>query len=217
VSTDRRVIADADVAAYAASVSTPSSEALDKVSRETFEWSDRPGLMVDAAEARLLAILVGISAARRILEIGTFTGFSALAMLEAAPPDGRIDTLEVDDTHAARAEQNIAAAGASDRISVHRGPALASLERLAGPYDLAFIDADKEVYPDYYEAVIPRMRQGGLVIADNVLRAGRVLDPHPEDPGARAMRAFNERAARDPRVETVMLTVRDGVSLIRVR
>ncbi len=91
------------------------------------------------------------------------------------------------------------------------------LERLAGPYDLAFIDADKEGYPAYYEAVVPLMRRGGLVIADNVLRGGRVLDPEPDHPGVRAMRAFNERAATDPRVETVMLTVRDGVSLIRVR
>jgi caffeoyl-CoA O-methyltransferase len=123
----------------------------------------------------------------------------------------------VDPDHAAKAAEHIAAAGASDRISVHLGIALDTLERLDGPYDLAFIDADKSAYPEYFERVLPLMRPGGLMVADNVFRGGRILESESRDPSVTGMRAFNDRAAVDPRVETVMLTVRDGVSLIRVR
>ena len=102
-------------------------------------------------------------------------------------------------------------------MSIHLGPALETLGTLEGPYDLAFLDADKEGYPAYFEVLVPLMRPGGLIVADNVLRGGRVVDADPDDPGARAMRRFNDLAVSDPRTETVMLAVRDGVSLIRVR
>jgi predicted O-methyltransferase YrrM len=174
-------------------------------------------MMVDAAEGKLLALLVSLVGARQVLEVGTFTGYSAISMAEALPLDGHITSLELSPEHAAKAAHHIEMAGFSDRISIIQGNAVETLGTLDGPFDVAFIDADKPAYPAYYEAVLPLMRPGALIIADNVLRGGRVLDPAGDDPGTAGMRAFNDRAAADPRVDTVMLTVRDGVTLIRVR
>jgi caffeoyl-CoA O-methyltransferase len=212
-----RMAADDEMSGYAASHTSVSSETLQMVAASTKQWSAHSELMVDEAEGQLLRLLVALTGARRIIEIGTFTGYSALAMAEAMPLDGRIDTLELSPEHAAKAREHIEAAGATERITIHVGIALDSLEALEGPYDLAFIDADKSAYPTYFEMLLPRMRSGGLIVADNVLRHGRILDAGTDDPSVTGMRDFNERAATDPRVETVMLTVRDGVSLIRVR
>jgi predicted O-methyltransferase YrrM len=209
--------ADAQMSGYAARHTTVASERLRMVAASTRAWSEHAELMIDETEGQLLRLLVGIASARRIIEIGTFAGYSALAMAEALPPDGHIDTLELDVRHAAKAREHIGAADESGRISVHEGTALDQLASLEGPYDLAFIDADKSAYPAYLEALVPRMRPGGLIVADNVLRHGRVLDSESEDPSVTGMREFNDRAAADPRLETVMLTVRDGISLIRVR
>lgn len=173
--------------------------------------------MIDAQEGQLLKLLAGLTGARRILEIGTFGGYSALAMAEALADGGHVDTLELDPAHAAKAAAHIKAAGHAGRITIHVGDALETLESLEGPYDMAFIDAEKAAYPDYYERVLPLMRPGGLVVADNVFVDGRILEAESDVPSVRAMRAFNERAATDPRVDTVMLTMRDGVSLMRVR
>lgn len=212
-----RMAADEELAAYAARHTTAPSDELAATAASTRAWSRSAGMMVDETEGQLLRLLVAVSGARQVLEVGTFTGFSALAMAEALPPGGHIDTLEVDPDHAAKATEHIEAAGAADRIRVHLGIALDTIEQLTGPYDLAFIDADKSAYPEYFERVLPLMRLGGLMVADNVLRGGRVLETESRDPSVTGMRAFNDTAASDPRVETVMLTVRDGVSLIRVR
>lgn len=213
-----RVAADEGLHDYAARHTTPPTPTLDSVAASTLAWSDAGAtMMIDATEARLLALLARLVGARRVLEVGTFSGYSALAMVESLPPDGHIDTLELDPEHAAKAAEHIEAAGERGRITVHIGVALDTLEQLAGPYDLAFIDADKSAYAEYYERIVPLMRPGGLIVADNVFRHGRILDGDTSDPSVRGMRAFNDRAVSDPRVETVMLTVRDGISLIRVR
>ncbi len=205
------------VTAYAARHTTVSSDALQATAASTRAWSDHAYLMIDEAEAQLLRLLAALIGARRILEIGTFAGYSALAMAEGLAADGHIDTLELDPAHAAKAREHIAAAGESQRISVHEGFALRTLERLAGPYDLAFIDADKSAYAEYYDRVVPLMRAGGLIVADNVFRHGRVLEADTHDPSVSGVREFNDKAVSDPRVDVVMLTVRDGISLIRVR
>ncbi len=205
-----------DLAAYAARHTTVSSQSLQATAASTRSWTDHAGLMIDETEGQLLRMLVAVSRARMILEIGTFAGYSALAMAESLPPGGHLDTLELDPGHAAKAAEHIAAAGMSDRIAIHVGVALDTLEQLSGPYDLAFIDADKSAYAAYYERVLRLMRKGGLMVADNVFRHGRVLET-TADPSVTGVQAFNDHAAADPRVETVMLTVRDGVSLIRVR
>lgn len=212
-----RPVADPEMDAYAAAHSTPPSEQLRVVAQATRDWSEHPGMMVDAAEGRLLAMLVALTAAGRILEVGTFTGYSAICMAEALPADGHITTLELSPEHAAKAAEHIELAGAADRISILQGHALDSLAALRGPFDLAFIDADKPAYPAYFDAVLPLVRPGGLIVADNVLRGGRVLDVENPDPGVVGMRGFNDRVATDPRVEAVLLTVRDGITLIRVR
>lgn len=212
-----RTVADERLAAYAAGHSTPASVQLRAVAESTAAWSDAAYLMIDELEGQLLRLLVAVGAARRILEVGTFAGYSALAMAEALPSDGHIDTLELSPEHAAKAAEHVAAAGQSDRITIHVGDALDTLSTLTGPYDLAFIDADKPRYPEYYEAVVPLVRGGGLIVADNVLRHGRILDTRTADPSVTGMRRFNDRVASDRRVEAVMLTVRDGVTLMRVR
>jgi predicted O-methyltransferase YrrM len=173
--------------------------------------------MVDETEGQLLRLLVALSGARRVLEIGTFAGYSALAMAEGLPADGYVDTLEIHPEHAAKAASHIEAAGRAHQVRVHVGVALDTLERLTGPYDLAFIDADKSAYAEYYERVLRLMRPGGLIVVDNVFRHGRVLEAGSHDPSVSSVREFNDQAVSDPRVDTVMLTVRDGISLIRVR
>jgi caffeoyl-CoA O-methyltransferase len=174
-------------------------------------------MMVDEVEARLLALLVSLIGARRILEVGTFTGYSAVSMAEALPRDGELVTLEARADHAAKAREHVDSARIGDRVRIVEGPASTSLARLEGPFDLAFIDADKASYPLYFEAVLGLMRPGGLIVADNVLRSGRVLDGSARDADTMGMRTFNDLVVSDARVESVMLTIRDGVSLIRVR
>lgn len=212
-----RPVADAAMEDYAAAHSTPPSAALDRIAAATRDWSDASGMMVDAVEGRLLALLVALTGARRVLEVGTFSGYSAVAMAEALPADGELVTLELRADHAAKAREHIEEAGLGERVRVIEGPAAASLAQLEGPFDLAFIDADKASYPDYFEAVLALMRPGGLIVADNVLRGGRVLDPSRRGDDDVGMRTFNDLVAVDGRVEAVMLTVRDGISLIRVR
>jgi caffeoyl-CoA O-methyltransferase len=208
-------IVDPAMTAYAAAHTSPASATLRSVAASTRAWSDRSGLMIDEAEGRLLHLLVAVTGARAILEIGTFSGYSALAMAEALPPDGHLDTLELDPNHARKAREHLHEAG-ERRVVVHEGVALETLGSLSGPYDLVFIDADKAAYPDYLEAVLGLVRPGALIVADNVLRHGHVVDEESADPTIVGMRRFNDRAATDPRLETVLLTVRDGVSLIRV-
>jgi caffeoyl-CoA O-methyltransferase len=212
-----RPVADAEMEAYAAAHSTPPSGALDRIAMATRAWSPSPGMMVDEVEARLLALLVSLIGARRILEVGTFTGYSAASMAEALPRDGELVTLEARADHAAKAREHVDSVGVGDRVTIVEGPASTSLARLEGPFDLAFIDADKASYPLYFEAVLGLMRPGGLIVADNVLRSGRVLDGSARDADTMGMRTFNDLVVSDARVESVMLTIRDGVSLIRVR
>ena len=173
-------------------------------------------MLTGPIEGRFLQQLVFATGARRVLELGTYSGYSALSMAEGLPPDGRIDTCEVDERHAEVARRYIARSAYADRITVHLGPALETIARLDGAFDLVFIDADKVNYLNYYEAVLPRLSERGLIVADNTLWSGRVLDPGDDD-GTQAIVAFNEHVANDDRVVCVQLTVRDGVTLIRRR
>ncbi len=188
-------------------------EAVDASTKEDFPaW----GMMVGRQEGRFLEMLVYATQAVSVLEIGTFTGYSAIAMAAGLAKGGAIISLEVDAHHAQVARGNIAAAGLESYISVIEGPALRSLGELQGPFDLVFIDADKVSYDAYYEAVLPKLSPHGLIVVDNTLQAGGVLaserDPHEN---AQAMRTFNDKVVNDPRVVCVLTTVRDGVTLIR--
>jgi caffeoyl-CoA O-methyltransferase len=150
-----------------------------------------------------------------VLEIGTFTGYSSIAMAAALAPGGHIVTCEVSEEHAEIARRHIGASPYADRIEVKLGPALATVQALPGPFDLVFIDADKAAYDSYYEAVLPKLSERGLIVFDNVLWSGRVLTDDVTDDDTVALRALNEKLAGDDRVVAVMLPVRDGMTLVR--
>jgi predicted O-methyltransferase YrrM len=198
-----------DIERYAEEHTTPHPELLEELAQETRETLRIPQMLTGAVEGRFLQFLVAALGARRVLELGTYSGYSALSMAGGLPDGGRIDTCEIDEQHAAVARRYIERAGLADRITVHVGPALETATRLDGPWDFVFIDADKEGYVDYYEAVLPKLAENGMIAADNTLRGGRVLDGDDE------VVAFNERVRNDPRIVSVLLTVRDGVTLIR--
>lgn len=210
-------VVNEDIEAYAAAHTTPEDPLLAEVAAATRAAEDNHGMMVGLLEGRFLETLVWLSGARRILEIGCFTGYSALSMAAALPPGGTITTCEVDPERAAMARRHFAASPWADRIDLIVGPALDSLTLLMGPFDLVFIDADKVNYPRYYEAVLPLLADRGLIVADNVLWSGQVLDPSDQSEGTTAIRAFNDMVVNDPRVTCVMATIRDGVLLIRRR
>jgi len=204
-----------EILAYVERQSTPSPAALEQLAEETKRTLDSPQMLSGPVVGRLLEFLVFALGARSVLEIGTYSGYSALAMAEGLPPDGRIVTLELDEAHAEFARHAIAASPHAGKIEIVLGPALASLENLPGPFDFVFIDADKTGYLDYYEAVLPKLAPGGLIAIDNTLRHGSVLDESDTSPASAATRAFNERVRNDSRVRCVILSVRDGVTLIR--
>ena len=201
---------------YAQEHSTRDPEFFRRLEEETRANTTAPGMMVGPLEGQLLGWLVRLSQARRILEIGTFTGYSSISMALALPDDGRITSLDVNEKTTAVARRYAEEAGVADRIDYRVGPALEALARLDGAWDLVFIDADKENYVNYYEAVLPKLADGGFIVADNVLWSGRVLE-EGGDESTQAIKAFNDHVAADERVECLMLTVRDGMTLIRRR
>jgi caffeoyl-CoA O-methyltransferase len=206
-----------EIERYAEAHTTPPPPLLAELAAETQETLQSPQMLTGPIEGRLLEQLVFVSGARRVLELGTYSGYSSLSMAAALPPDGRIDTCEIDERHAEVARRYIARSPYADRITVHLGPALETIARLEGEFDLVFIDADKPNYLKYYEAVLPRLSPRGLIVADNTLWSGRVVNPEPDDESTQAIAAFNDRVAQDERVVCVQLTVRDGVTLIRRR
>lgn len=208
-------LVDDAIEAYAAAHSTAPDPLLVELAEETRATMASPQMLTGPIEGRFLELLVAASGATRVLELGTFTGYSALSMAAALPPGGRIDTLDIEPRHAEVAQRYFDRSSHGDRITLHLGPALETLAALEGEFDLVFIDADKENYDAYYEAVLPRLSERGLIAIDNTLWSGRVLDPQDDD--TRAIAALNEKLAADERVVAVQLTIRDGVTLVRRR
>ena len=204
-----------ELEAYAEAHTSAPDELLRRLAEETRATLRSPQMLTGTIEGRFLEFVVFATGARRVLELGTYSGYSAISMAAALPEGGHIDTCEVDESHAEVARRYIEEAGLSDRITVHLGPALDTIEWLEGEFDFVFIDADKENYVNYFEAVLPRLSDRSLIAADNTLWSGRVIDESDESEGTRAIRAFNEHVRVDRRVVSVMLTVRDGVTLIR--
>ena len=169
-------------------------------------------MLTGRLEGGFLRLMVRAFQARRIVEIGMYTGYSALSMAEALPDDGKLITCEVNPEAEAIARRYFRESPHRDKIEIRMGPALQTLEKLEGPFDFAFIDADKENYPSYYELCLERLRPGGAIAVDNVLWSGRVLDPQDEE--TRAIATLNERVSKDDRVDHVLLTIRDGVMLV---
>ena len=204
---------DPAVDAYAEAHTTPGGELFERLAAETREKTTAPQMMVGDVEGRFLEFLVRLRSARHVLELGTFTGYSSLSMARGLPEGGRVITCDVDPDTTAIARRYAEEAGVADRIEYRLGPALETIETLEGPFDLVFIDADKPAYIDYYEAVLPKLANNGLIIADNALRDGKVLSDEEDEP----MNAFNEHVRNDSRVECVLLTVRDGMLFVMKR
>ena len=198
---------------YAERHTTPSGELFERLAAETREKTDIPQMMVGEVEGRFLEFLVRATGARRVLELGTFTGYSSISMARGLPDGGRVTTCDVNEETNAIARRYAEEAGVADRIEYRLGPALETIAELDGPFDLVFIDADKENYRNYYDAVLPKVAPNGLILADNALRNGRVL----EDDSGEPMQAFNDYVLNDDRVDCVLLTVRDGILLVMKR
>jgi caffeoyl-CoA O-methyltransferase len=210
-------IADSRVEQYAVEHTTPEPSWFATLAEESRNATRAPTMMVGTLEGRLLTALVAMLRPRSVLEIGTFTGYSALSMAEALPADGRIVTCDISEEHLAIARRHISASPYAGMIEIRSGPALETIATLPGPFDLVFIDADKTSYSAYLEATLAKLAPDGVILVDNTLWSGRVLDPAITDPDTAAIKAFNDQVLADDRVEVVMLTVRDGVSLIRHR
>ncbi len=205
---------------------TPQGEALDWIEKQTHIRTNHARMLSGALQGELMRILVQISGARRILELGTFTGYSAVCMASVLPEDGHLDTLELNDELEDLILEGFERAGLSDRISLHIGDCKETLMRMrselnedAAPerlYDIVYIDANKREYCEYYDLVFDMIRPGGLILADNVIWDGKVCqDPLPQDKQTLGIARFNDMVSADPRVESVILPLRDGLNIIR--
>jgi caffeoyl-CoA O-methyltransferase len=202
-------VIDPRIEKYVERFTTPHDPLLAELSEETARDLGMSQMLTGPVAGRFLELLVWVSQPKRVVEIGTFSGHSALSMAAALPEGGRIDACEIDPERAAFAQRYFDRSPHGSKITLHVGPALETLDRLDGAFDFVFIDADKEGYVDYYDAVLPRLAERGLIVADNTLWSGRVVDePSP-------IAAFNEHVAADPRSVQVLLSVRDGMTLIR--
>lgn len=212
---DEFALVDPAISAYAEEHTAPESEVMRAIADETHAATEWSIMMVGPLEAALLRMLVRVRGARRVIEVGTFTGYSAIAMAEGLPDDGSIVTCDISEEWTAIARKHWARSPHGRKITLKLGPAAETIPALPGPFELAFIDADKESYPVYWDLLVPKMAPGGLLVVDNVLAGGSVVAP--DGPRARSMAAFNRKVRADSRVETLMLPLRDGVTIARVR
>jgi caffeoyl-CoA O-methyltransferase len=202
-------IIDPQIEEYVERLTTPHEDLLRELSDDTRSALGSAQMLTGPVAGRFLELLVWFGKPRRVLEIGTFSGHSALAMAAALPEGAHIDACEIDPERATFAQRYFDRSPHGSRITLHVGPALETIDRLEGGFDLVFIDADKEGYVDYYEATLSRLSERGLIVADNTLSSGRVVD------GGGPIVRFNDHVAADPRSVQVILSVRDGMTLIR--
>lgn len=205
-----------ELAGYLARYGARTDDVLDRVRRETAEMP-MAVMQVSADQGALIELLVRLSGAKHALEVGTFTGYSAICIARGLADGGRLTCLELDEERAGIAQRNLEDAGVADRVEIRVGPAGESLEAMAATptFDFAFIDADKAGYPEYYELVLARMRSGGLLLLDNMLLGGRVLTQETED--AQILHRLNQRIHDDDRVDMAMTISADGLTFVRVR
>ena len=204
---------------YMIECSSPQGEALDWLQKQTNIRTNHARMLSGPVQGRFLKMIVEMCGARRVLELGSFTGYSGICLASGLPEDGHLDTLEINDELEDLILEGFSRAGLRERISLHIGDCLETLKRFREEgrelYDLVFIDANKRDYPEYYELVFDLVRPGGWILADNVLWDGKVaLDPLPQDRQTLGIDSFNRRVASDPRVESVIIPLRDGLNLI---
>ena len=217
----RPTVLTEDLHRYLLEVSSREPALLAQLREETARRGDA-GMQISPEQGQFMALLIELTGATRVLEIGTFTGYSALAMALALPPEGRIVACDVEPETTAVAQRYWSEAGVAEKIDLRLAPALDTLDRLlaegaAGSFDFAFIDADKGNYEAYYERSLALLRQGGLLAIDNVLWGGQVADPSARDPDTEAIRALNSRLRDDPRISLSLVPISDGLSLARKR
>ena len=200
---------DEKVELYATAHSQQPSSLVKEINDWTLANSDASRMLSGALQGAVLQLLARMVKARRILEIGMFTGYSALTMAEVLPDDGQLITIDIDKEREAIADSFFSKSPHGSKITIRIDNALDVISELDGPFDLVYIDADKSNYLNYYEAVMPLVCEGGVIVADNVLWSSSVLDPQTED--ARSLHEFNERVSADERVMNVLLTIRDGL------
>lgn len=210
---------DHELHAYIASHSDAEDEVLSRVQAETEAMGEIAGMQIAPDQGAFMTLLTRAVGAREALEIGTFTGYSAISIARGLGDGGRLVCCELSDEYATTAAANLEAAGVGDRVEIRVGPALETLRAMPERelFDIAFIDADKVGYSGYYEEVLPRLRGGGLILLDNVLMDGRILSPEDHGEGVRAMAELNDVLVADERVDVAMTAIADGVSLLRKR
>mgnify|MGYP001481210236 FL=1 len=205
---------DHNLETYVAEHSEQEPELLQELARETHLKILQPRMLSGAYQGRLLALLSKLIAPKHILEIGTYTGYSALCLAEGLQADGQIDTIDINEELTDMQRKYFDVSGYGKHIVQHLGNAAEIIPTIEGTFDFVFIDADKEQYPRYFDLIVDRVRSGGLIIADNVLWSGKVLEP-ATDEATESLQSFNKKVAKDSRVETVILAVRDGLTLLR--
>ncbi len=207
-------IINEDFQRYAEEHSTGESELLRRINRDTHAKVLMPRMLSGHLQGRVLAMISQLMRPKRILEIGTYTGYSAICLAEGLAEDGKLVTLDINEELEHRVRNYIEEAGLSQKIQYMIGNALEIIPALTDTFDLVFIDADKENYPRYFDLVIDRVRPGGVILADNVLWSGKVLQ-EKQDKDTKAVDAFNKKIQADKRVENVLLPIRDGIFMIR--
>lgn len=199
---------------YVQQHSEQEPELLQQLARETHLKVLQPRMLSGAYQGRLLALLSKLIAPKHILEIGTYTGYSALSLAEGLNPNGRIDTIDINEELQEMQRRYFDASSFGKQIFQHVGNASDIIPTLSGMFDMVFIDADKEQYPLYFDLIIDRVPSGGMIIADNVLWSGKVVSK-ADDEATQALQVFNKKMVDDTRVETLILPVRDGITLLR--
>lgn len=217
--TRRSFLLDDRTAAYVAAHSHPADPVLARLTERTAGLGDVSGMQIGPDQSALLTMVTRFASVTNALEVGTFTGTSSLCIARGLAPGGRLLCCDLSEEYTAIAREAWAEAGVADRIDLRIGPAIDTLRTLPPDpvLDLAFIDADKTGYAAYYEEIVPRLRPGGWVLADNTLWGGRIVDPTATDDDTWALRAYNDRAIADDRVTTVLLAVADGITISQKR
>lgn len=204
-----------DIEAYAEAHSIPESPVCRALREETHRTMEYPQMLVGSLEGAFLKMMTRLVGAKRVLEIGMFTGYSALCFAEALPADGTVITCEINEKSASVARCYFAQTAVGGKISIRMGPALDTMRALTGPFDLIFIDADKTNYLNYYRRGLDLLAPNGVILIDNVLWSGNVLKQPPPDESTAAIQELNRVVANDPRVTAVLVTIRDGILVIR--
>lgn len=204
-----------EIEAYAEAHSMPESSICRALREETHRTMEYPQMLVGPLEGAFLKMMTQLVGAKRVLEVGMFTGYSALCFAEALSEDGTVTTCEIDEQSAAVARRYFAQAPCGGKISIRMGPALETMRTLIGPFDLIFIDADKTNYLNYYRCSLDLLAPNGVILIDNVLWSGDVLTQPPPDESTAAIQELNRTVASDPRVTAVLVTIRDGILMVR--